>query len=77
MRQARTGEKSKRTPARDNPLKVLVPFSRVRPGSALRMSVTATYPAEHLPLTIFFNVDADEIPVGTPLGSLTITPPKP
>jgi hypothetical protein len=56
---------------------ILVPFSRVRPGSALPMSVTATYRAGEWPFTIFFNVDADEIPVGTPLGSLTITPPKP
>jgi hypothetical protein len=64
--------------APDSPQHVIViPFDYVRPNGNLPMSITATYPPGQAPFIIVFNVDAEEISVGTPLGGLVVTPLKP
>jgi cell division protein FtsB len=55
----------------------LIPFDYLRPGVTIPMSFTFTYPKGQQPFTVIFNVDADELSVATPLGSLTIKPLKP
>jgi hypothetical protein len=55
---------------------ILVPFDYIRANGRIPMSVSFSYPTGQLPFTVLFNVDADEIPVGTPLGSMIATPPK-
>jgi hypothetical protein len=56
---------------------ILIPFEFLRSGATFPFSITLTYPTGQKPFSIFFNVDADEIPTGTPLGSMTARPPKP
>jgi hypothetical protein len=55
---------------------MLVPFEVLRPNGNILMSVIANYPAGQPQFVLLFNVDADEIPVATPLGVITVTPPK-
>jgi hypothetical protein len=56
---------------------IVIPFEYDRANGNLPMSITANYPVGQPPFVIYFNVDAEEIPVGTPLGAMTVTPPKP
>jgi hypothetical protein len=55
----------------------LMPFDYLRPGVTIPMSITFIYPRGQQPFTVMFNVDVDELPAATPLGSITIKPPKP
>jgi hypothetical protein len=62
----------------DSPIHVLaVPFERLRPNGNITMSVTITYPKGQQPFLVGFNVDSNEIPVATALGSMKVLPPKP
>jgi hypothetical protein len=56
---------------------ILIPFERARATGNLSMSITANYPKGQQVFSIVFNVDADEIPVATLLGVMTVNPPKP
>jgi hypothetical protein len=55
---------------------VLIPFDYVRSGARVAWIVSFTYPAGQQPFSVYFNVDADEIPTGTPLGSMIARPLK-
>ena len=55
----------------------LMPFDYLRPNVAIPMSITFTYPKGQEPFTVMFNIDVDELPSATPLGNITIRPPKP
>jgi len=56
---------------------LLIPFDYIRASSRIPWSVTFTYPAGQQPFSVYFNVDADEVPTATPLGSMIARPPKP
>jgi hypothetical protein len=56
---------------------VLIPFDYIRPGVRIPWTITLTYPAGQQPFSIYFNIDADEIPTATRLGSFTARPPRP
>jgi hypothetical protein len=56
---------------------ILIPFDYIRPNVRIPMSVTFTFPAGQQPFSVYFNVDADEIPTATPLGSMIARPLKP
>jgi hypothetical protein len=53
----------------------LIPFDYLRPNVQIPMSFTIGYPKrEQMPIIVNFNVDVDELPVATPLGTLVIVP---
>jgi hypothetical protein len=54
----------------------LMPFDYLRPTVSLPMSMSFNYPKGQPPFTVIFNVDVDELPPATLLGSITISPPK-
>jgi hypothetical protein len=56
---------------------VLIPFDYLRSGARLAWTVSFTYPVGQQPFSVYFNVDADEIPTGTPLGNMIARPLKP
>jgi hypothetical protein len=53
---------------------IIIPFDYIRPGVRIPMSITFNYPAGQQPFQVYFNVDADEIPTATPLGSFIAKP---
>jgi hypothetical protein len=55
----------------------LVPFDYLRPRVRVFLPITFTYPKGQQPFDVIFNVDADELPTATPLGSIRITPRRP
>ncbi len=55
----------------------LIHLDLLRPKVQVPMIVTFSYPKGQPPFQVLFNVDADEIESGTPLGGLTLTPRKP
>jgi hypothetical protein len=56
---------------------VMISFEYLRSGARVAWPITFSYPAGQHPFSVMFNVDADEIETGTPLGRMTITPLKP
>jgi len=56
---------------------VLIPFEYIRSGARVVWTVSFTYPTGQQPFSVYFNVDADEVPTGTPLGSMLARPLKP
>ena len=54
----------------------LMPFDYLRPTVTIPMSITFNYPKGQSPFTVVFNVDVEELPAATPLGSMIIKPPK-
>jgi hypothetical protein len=55
----------------------LIPFDYLRAAVTLPLSSTFNYPKGQQSFTVIFNVDVDELPAATPLGSITIKPPRP
>jgi hypothetical protein len=62
-------------PDSDGTHTILIPFVYDRPHVNIPMSLTANYSPGQGVFTIIFNVDADEIPSGTQLGAMIVTPP--
>jgi hypothetical protein len=53
----------------------LIGFDYVRSRVTTPIPITFVYPKGQQTFTVIFSVDADEIPAGTYLGSMAITPP--
>jgi len=49
----------------------------IRPKANTRMILTFTFPKGQPPFQVLFNVDANELETGTPLGTLNLVPQKP
>lgn len=59
----------------DSPIHVfLLPLDDLRSRVSIPMTLTFTYPAETKSFGVSFNIDANEIETGTPLGSINLTP---
>jgi hypothetical protein len=54
----------------------LAPVSNIRPNARIPMIITFTYPKNQPPFDVDFTCDADEIPTGSPLGSIQLKPRK-
>jgi len=55
----------------------LIPFDYLRPNVQMPMSLTIGYPKGLLgAVMVILNVDVDELPTATPLGTLVVLPPQ-
>jgi len=62
----------------DNPVRTsVINIDLIRPHVNMPMTLSFSFPKGRAPFQVLFNVDADEIETGTPLGEFIITPRKP
>jgi hypothetical protein len=62
----------------DTPVRTsVINIDLIRPHVNMPMTLSFSFPKGRTPFQVLFNVDADEIETGTPLGELIITPRKP